>query len=163
MKFRYSKSMLFLQIGLVLLYSAALILFFYSDDKGFRWIIKMTVTVLVFFTAFFSSYIGEYLNRYVEFHDNYVKFNSYRIAGKVRHINVKYEDILSLEATVIPIIGIYKISVKAKNVPWLIPVTWCISHHKEMYSHLCRHAQKNNPDVFIDERILKRLGKQGLV
>lgn len=153
--------MFFLQVALVVLYAIVLLFFLYSKDNDVKELKKMLVTIIGFLTVFFSVYGGEYLNRYVEFNENYVTFNSYRIARKVRHFNVKYEDILSLEAKMIPIIGIYKVKVKAKNVPWSIPVTWCISHHNEMYAKLCKNARKGNPKVYIDDKLIEYLAKKG--
>ncbi len=161
MKYKYKKSMFFFQVALVILYAIVLLFFLYSEDNDIKWLKKMLVTITGFMTVFFSVYGGEYLNRYVEFNENYVTFNSYRIARKVRHFNIKYEDILSLEATMIPIIGIYKVKVKAKNVPWAIPVTWCISHHNEMYAKLCKNAREGNPNVYVDDKLIEYLAKKG--
>lgn len=161
MKYKYKKSMFFFQVALVILYAIVLLFFLYSRNNDIKWFKKMLVTITGFMTVFFSVYSGEYLNRYVEFNENYVTFNSYRIAKKVRHFNVKYEDILNLEATMIPIIGIYKVKVKAKNVPWSIPVTWCINHHNEMYAKLCKNAREGNPKVYIDDKLIDYLAKKG--
>lgn len=108
-----------------------------------------------------SLYIGEYLKRYVETKKESIVFNSFRFKNKVVNLNVPYSDILSIEAIKLPILGIYKVKVKAKNIPWLIPVTWCINHHNEMYAKLCSNAQKGNPQIYIDDRIINHLVKKG--
>ncbi len=161
MKYKFKKICLAFLWLLSIIPAGSLLMYFYLIDNDIKWTMKMIVTLFGFFTVFISLYSGEYLNRYVEFNENYVTFNSYRIARKVRHFNVKYEDILSLEATMIPIIGIYKVKVKAKNVPWSIPVTWCISHHNEMYAKLCKNARKGNPKVYIDDKLIEYLAKKG--
>lgn len=161
MKYKFKKICLVFLWILSALPAITLLMYFYWIDRDIKFTLKMIVTLFGFFTVFISTYSGEYLNRYVELNENYVTFNSYRIARKVRHFNVKYEDILSLEATIIPIIGIYKVKVKAKNIPWAIPVTWCISHHKEMFGKLCGNAKKGNPNVYIDERLTEYLAKRG--
>lgn len=161
MKYKFKKSAIVLQWMLVVVLALFLILYSYLEDGNIRLLKKQVITIGSFLVVFISIYSGEYINRYVEFNENHVTFNSYRIARKVRHFNVKYEDILNLEATIIPIIGIYKVKVKAKNIPWEIPVTWCISHHKEMFGKLCGNAKKGNPNVYIDERLTEYLAKRG--
>lgn len=108
-----------------------------------------------------APFIGEYFNRFVEFNDEYAVFNSFRIDKKVRHFNVRYEDILSLEATKIPLLGIYKVKVKAKNVPYIIPVTWCMKKHHKLFYNLCIYAKKYNPNVYIDSCLIEQLEKKG--
>lgn len=80
---------------------------------------------------------------------------------KVYNFNVKYENILSLEATMIPLLGIYKVKANAKSLPADIPVTWCISRHNKMYAKLCENARKGNPKVYIDDKLIKYLAKKG--
>lgn len=158
MRYKYRKSMYVIQAVMAAAFSYGLI-FCMNNDAN--WNRKMIITITGFLAVFLSLYSGEYFKRYVEFGEEYVTFNSYRIAKKVRYLNVKYEDILSLEAMMIPFLGIYKVNVKAKNIQWIIPVTYCISKHNEMYARLCSNARKGNPNIYVDERLIKHLKKKG--
>ena len=127
----------------------------FTSDIG-RLNYKNVLIVVVFF-ALLLPFIDEYLNRYVEFKDEYVVFNSFRIDKKVRSYNVKYNDILSLEAVKIPLLGIYKVKIKAKNIPYTIPVTWCMKKHNDLFYNLCFFSKKNNPNVFLNDQLTKFL------
>lgn len=105
---------------------------------------------IVFFSIFYSK---EYYQRRVIIEDTNVIFQSFRIARKVRTICVKYENILSITARTLPVLGVLSISIKAKNVPWEIPVSWRITHHKTLFSQLCKQAKMHNQTVYIDEAI----------
>lgn len=119
---------------------------------------------IIGFFAFFimlTPFVGEYLNRVVEFKDEYIVFNSFRIDKKVRSYNIRYEDVLSLDAVKIPLLGFYKIKVKAKNVPYTIPVTWCMKNHNKLFCDLCVCVKKDNPNVYIDSRLIEHFEKKG--
>lgn len=118
-------------------------------------------TAYIGFFVILIPFVGEYFNRFVEFKDNYAIFNSFRIDKKVRSYNIRYEDILSLETTKIPLLGIYKVKVKAKNVPYIIPVTWCMKKHNELFYNLYSYAQKHNPKVYVDGCLIEQLKKKG--
>ena len=162
MKYKYAKTAYLSFVFGEILLAVVLLWYFYSKNGDIKWIKKMLITLTGYLTVFLSLASPEYLNRFVEFHDDYVVFNSFRIPRKgVKSFNVKYEDILRLDATVIPIIGIYKVKVKCNNVPWNIPVTWCMSRHNELFSKLCSYAEEHNPNVNIDERLIEILEKKG--
>lgn len=122
MKYIYSRLAIafewFLLIGMV----ALMLLLKYIRDGDIRFTRKMIITLYGFLITCWSLWGKEYLNRFVEFHDEYVCFNSFRFGKTVRDLNVRYEDILSLEAKVFPLVGIYRVRVRCKNVPWQIPV-----------------------------------------
>lgn len=153
--------MFFLQITLLVLFMAVLILNLQIGGRSTKLISRTVFSFAGLLAVFIPLMSKEYLTRYVEFCDNYVTFNSYRVNKRVYNFNVKYEDILSLEATMIPVVGIYKVKVNAKNLPANIPVTYCISKHNEMFATLCEKVEKANPKVYIDERIIKHLEKKG--
>lgn len=135
------------------------VIFVFSDN--IKLFYKNIITCLGVSFVMISLYIGEYLKRYVETKKESIVFNSFRFKNKVVNLNVPYSDILSIEAIKLPILGIYKVKVKAKNIPWLIPVTWCINHHNEMYAKLCKNARNGNPKVYIDDRLIEHLAKKG--
>ncbi|MEE1010909.1 MAG: hypothetical protein U0L11_02620 [Acutalibacteraceae bacterium] len=107
-----------------------------------------------------APFIGEYMNRFVEFKDEHVIFNSFRIDKKVRSYTIRYEDILSLESVKIPLLGFYKVKVKAKNVPYAISVTWCMRNHNKLFYELYIHAKQSNPNVYIDNRLIEYFEKK---
>lgn len=162
MKYKYSKFSFYFQCIFVVVFSFSLLYYMYFNYGDIRFLKRTGVTITGVLAVWYMIYSPEYIKRFVEFHDNYVVFNSFRIPRKgVKSFNVKYEDILRLDATVIPIIGIYKVKVKCNNVPWNIPVTWCMSHHNELFSKLCSYAKGHNPNVSIDERLIEILEKKG--
>ncbi len=150
-----------MQITLLILFMIVLLLYLQIRGSETRTISRTAASFAGLMAVFGSLMTKEYLSRYVEFHNNYVTFYSYRVKKKVYNFDVKYENILNLNATMIPILGIYKVKVKAKNLPADIPVTWCISKHNEMFSILCERVEKANPNVNIDSRIIKQLEKKG--
>lgn len=160
-KFRYSRISFLCQLILSLFCVFFLIYGINMFITGTGVLGYKSILIIVVFFVLLSPYIGEYLNRFVEFKDEYVVFNSFRIDKKVRSYNVRYEDILSLEAVKIPLLGIYKIKIKAKNIPYTIPVTWCMKKHNELFYNLGFHVKKFSSDVFIDVQLTCFLKKRG--
>lgn len=115
--------------------------------------LKYAVIGFVFIVFFSRFYSKEYYQRRVIIEDTHVIFQSFRIARNVRTICVKYENILSITASTLPVLGVLSISIKAKNVPWEIPVSWRITHHKTLFSQLCVQAKMHNQTVYIDEAL----------
>lgn len=161
MKYKYSKFLFLIQVMLALfcvyilahdfkLYSTDTEIYKHSDLLGF-----------VGFFAVLLPFIGEYINRFIEFKDEHIVFNSFRVKKKLYNFSIRYEDILSIEAVNIPILGIYKVKVKAKNIPCIIPVTWCMKRHNELFCKICKYAKKYNPKVYIDSCLIKHLEKKG--
>lgn len=148
-----ASAMIFSCLLIMILYS-----FVYANES---WVRKTTIVAIGFFMVYLVIYSREFFERYVEFNTEFVCFNSYRLGKQVRKINIHYEDILSLESTKIPLLGIYKVKVKAKNVPWIIPVTWCMAKKNDLFGNLCIYAKKHNPQVYIDSRLTDFLEKKG--
>lgn len=94
---------------------------------------------------------SEYLNRYVQFNENYFSLNSYRIAQKVRSFNIPYESVRKLEAVCIPLIGIYKVTIYADNIPWGIPVTCCMVKHNKMFTEMYSTILEHHPEIDVSE------------
>lgn len=161
MKYKYSKFMTFLMWSSIPLLVVVLSVAINSFDNNLKLFNKNIITGLGLSFVMISLYIGEYLKRYVEIKKESVYFNSFRFKNKVINLNVPYGDILSIEVIKLPILGVFKVKVKAKNVPWSIPVTWCISHHNEMYAKLCKNAREGNPNVYIDDKLIEYLAKKG--
>lgn len=159
--YKYKKSSMVFLLLFCILPVTLLLLYIYRVDGNINFISRMVFVLIVFYGYFITVYSKEYVNRFVEFKSKTVVFNSFRIDKKVRHFNVKYEDILSLEAVKIPLLGIYKVKVKAKNVPYIIPITWCMKKHNELFYNLCSYADEYNPKVYIDNRLIEQLKKKG--
>ena len=163
MKYKYKKSMYIIQMGLSIVCSFMLLIFLYHlTDRSERWLRKTAIILSGFFVAFLGIYSTEYFNRYVEFNSEFVRFNSYRLGKQVHSLNVRYEDILSLESIKIPFLGIYKVKLKANNIPWTIPITWCMANRNELFYNICIYAQKSNPQVYIDSRLNEFMEKRQL-
>lgn len=162
MKYKYKKSAIILQWCAEIIFFACLLLLLYYKDGNFKLLIKQIVSLSAILFVFISIYTPEYFNRYIEFKNEYVVFNSFRIprVKKVQNFNVRYEDFMSLESTSIPILGLYKVKIRAKNVPWVIPVTFCMSNHDKLFYDLCSCAKKYNPGIYIDDRLLQYFEKK---
>lgn len=161
MKYIYSRLAIafewFLLIGLV----ALMLLLKYIRDGDITFTRKMIITLYGFLITCWSLWGKEYLNRFVEFHDEYVCFNSFRFGKTVRDLNVRYEDILSLEAKVFPLVGIYRVRVRCKNVPWQIPVIFFMKKHNELFARLYSTAKAHNPGVYFDQKAIQILERKG--
>lgn len=161
MKYKYSKFMTFFMWSFIPLLAIVLSVAIYLFDSNLKLFNKNIISGLGVSFVMISLFIGEYLKRYVEIKKESVYFNSFRFKNKVINLTVPYGNILSIEAIKLPVLGVFKVKVKAKNIPWEIPVTWCISHHDEMYAKLCKNAREENPDVYIDDKLIEYLAKKG--
>lgn len=162
MKYRYSRMAIVLQALLIIVILALAIFLCYMSNGDIKYLKKMLVIIPCYLITGYFLWSKEYFNRFAEFHDEYITFNSFRISKKVRDFNVRYEDILSLDAVIIPLLGIYKIKVNCKNIPWQIPVTWCMCNHNELFAKLCLEAESHNPNAYIDPRVIEFLKKRGI-
>lgn len=161
MKFIYSRLAIAIEWLLLIGFAAVLLLLFYIQDNDIKFTKKMTIFFIGYFAVFWILYGKEYINRFVEFHDEYVCFNSFRVGKAVRNFNVRYEDILSLDAKVIPLVGIYRVRVRCKNVPWQIPVMFFMKNHNELFARLYSAAKAHNPNISLDEKAIRRLERKG--
>lgn len=162
-KFKYSRLSLICQIA-VTLFSVYFI--FHGMDlftKGIKILNNIDIRAFLVFFVILFPFLGEYLNRFIEFYDEYVTFNSFRIRKTVRNYNIRYEDILRIDSKKIPLLGFYKIIVTAKNVPYSIPVTWCMKKHKKLFGELCVYAKKGNPKVNISKQLIEYYKKKGIL
>lgn len=155
MKYKYNKKWFIFQYVFVIVSQLLLITIYFTKhlykDNGKMFLIVLPCVVL--FMLFVSR--NEYLERYIEFEDENVKFNSFRIAkaGKVMSFNFRYENITSIEASVLPVIGIWKINVIAKGHKYSVPISFCFNKYVELYKRLCYEVKKYNPSAYIDDRI----------
>lgn len=157
MKYKYRKTMIALQWSSVFVYAAFLLYLFHIMGKDVEWIQKNLIIAIVFLTVFIICFSGEYLNRYVDFKDEYVRFNSFRFKRlkKAVTINIKYENIYSIEACKLPLIGIWGVKITAKDLPNPIILSFCFSKHIKMYKSLCSRVRLYNSKAYIDERLKK--------
>ncbi|MBR2730545.1 MAG: hypothetical protein IKD72_00980 [Clostridia bacterium] len=159
MDYHYNRLLIVLNwLGAYVFIALILVLLTFARNESLAQNLRYFVIGFVFVLFFSIYYSKEYYQRRVVFEDAEVVFHSFRIAREVRTIHVKYEDILSIKAKPLPAPGVLSISVKAKNVPWEIPVSWRITHHKSLFAQLCTRAKMMNPSVYLDEKLELLLG-----
>lgn len=161
MKYRYSRMAIVLQALLIIGILALAIFLCYMSNEDIKYLKKMLVIIPCYLITGYFLWSKEYFNRFAEFHDEYITFNSFRISKKVRDFNVRYEDILSLEAKVFPLVGIYRVRVRCKNVPWQIPVIFFMKKHNELFARLYSTAKAHNPSVYFDQKAIQILERKG--
>lgn len=76
------------------------------------------------------------------------------------NMNVCYENILAIDSKRTPLLGIYKVVVRAKNMPGSIPITPVMSHYWKLVTQLCDLAKKYNPQVNISDDLLEEIEKK---
>lgn len=150
-----------LQALLIIGILALAIFLCYMSNEDIKYLKKMLVIIPCYLITGYFLWSKEYFNRFAEFHDEYITFNSFRISKKVRDFNVRYEDILSLEAKVFPLVGIYRVRVRCKNVPWQIPVIFFMKKHNELFARLYSTAKAHNPSVYFDQKAIQILERKG--
>lgn len=102
-------------------------------------------------------YSSEYKNKYIEFSEKYVHFNSFRFKKEIKPLsfNVKYEDVLSIDARNIPFIGNWAVTIRTKTFPKPIVVSFFFKKHKEIYNELISKAKYANPNIYISSQLNK--------
>lgn len=165
MKYKYSKLAIYSQYAGILLFdllAIGLVFFLEPNDRKFQ--IKMIVGILGIAFFMIGLYDKEFRQRYVELTDEYVRFNSFRFKDvrmkKAIAFSVKYEDIISVNVRTLPIIGIWAISIKAKNLPQRVTVSFCFKKHKEFYDYLCKHVENKNSNAYIDKRLKEYIERE---
>lgn len=162
MRYKYSKIWftILCVFGLVLEF---LMLWIYFSEELYNDTGKMFLIALPCVSLFmFIGSMNEYLKRYVEFLDESVKFNSFRIAkaGKVMSPVFRYENITSIESSYLPVIGVWKVKVNAKGFEYSVPISFCFNNYIELCEKLCDLVKEHNPDVYIDSRIVRLMDKK---
>lgn len=123
------------------------------DIRLFRRNIVSATSLLIMMIIKFNK---EYTERYVELNDTFVRLNSYRIPRNgVKSFNIPYDSIRKMEAVSFPVLGIYKVVISADNIPWNIPVTWCMAKRNEMFAEMYSIVLKNHPEVYVNNSYIK--------
>ncbi len=162
MKSEYKKSILFLQEVVLFAIGIGMALLFWRgryDTDSFKRTLVGGIGLMI---AFFAVFFAEYFNRYVELGESCAKFNSFRVTKgkKAINMNVCYENILAIDSKRMPLLGIYKVVVRAKNMPGSIPITPVMSHYWKLVTQLCDLAKKYNPQVNISDDLLEEIEKK---
>lgn len=156
--YKYRKS--FFIIGCLFVQLLLVLIVAFGENIGVseKGLTKALVGGTGFLVVFLGIYSGEYFNRYVEIADEYVRFNSFRfkMMKNTISLNVRYEDVLSVEAKKLPIIGIYGLKLRVKNFGHTIVITHSFCKHKELFSELCKRVKNANPNVFIENIVKER-------
>ncbi|MBQ3604310.1 MAG: hypothetical protein IJA02_10750 [Clostridia bacterium] len=158
MRYKYSK----IAFVCCLIFTALIVMtilftlgFFIDVEK------KQFNNVILLVSAFLIScafmYGGEYFNKYITLSDEQMFFNSFRFKGKIHPIsfNVKYVDVWSVTSRTLPLLGIWAIKIKAKNLPHEITISFCFQKHRKLYSCLCALIKERNDTVYIDSHLEK--------
>lgn len=158
MKYPYRKTALCIQVLFCVLFSISVIAFFYFvGGASKKYVVECSFGVLGLFVVFYVKFGNEMLNKYVELLDDSIRFNAFRFKDiKMKNavsFNVNYEDIWSVESKRLPIVGIWAISVNAKNLPHKMTISFCFAKHKELIRNLCSYAKQYNPEAYIDPRV----------
>ncbi len=157
MKHKYNVFFYFAQIFAVFIIFLAVFLIMWYFDKNTDKLTDRIADVAAFTLGLGIYFSFEYFRKHVEIFDDYVRFNSFRLIKSIDtvSINIKYEDIQSIEARYLPIIGVWGIRIHSRNSPKHIDLSFAFGKHKEMYSEICKKANEFNPHVVIDRRIKK--------
>lgn len=163
MKYKYKKISVWIQCAGALLICAFLTALSFAllpDDNGFHW--KIATGTLGVCSVTFARFTPEFYRRYIELCDSYVHFHSFRFKDvtmkKAASFNVMYENILSMDAKRLPIIGVYAVIFKAKSLPKELTVSFFYHDYKELFKSLCESVSQANPNAYIDDRILEAIG-----
>lgn len=162
MKSKYKKSVLALQaIFCFTMGICFALLFFYGryHTESFRKTLVRGIGVMM---GLFLFTFAEYFNRYIKLDENCAKFNSYRVikGKKAMFLDVCYENIIAIDSKRLPAIGIYKVIIRAKNMPGSIPITPVMSHYWKLVAEICNRVQKHNPQVNISDDLLRELERR---
>lgn len=157
MVYKYRRISIFIQILVCAVWDFALICFAYFLDTNGKFFTKILFGIPAITFVIWASFIKEILDRQIEFTPNYVRFNSFRLKNVMMKstisFNVNYENILSIEAKKMPLVGIYGINISAKNLPQKIIINFNFRNHKNLYKEMCTFANQYNPNVYIDNRL----------
>lgn len=157
MKYKYSRKWFALEIGLsfLLCFVANILLYLFTEKEDL--FIQNNILCATFILFYMLTFSNEYFKRYVEFFDESIRFNSFRIAGarKVLSFNFKYGDITSIKASWLPVIGVWNIKVGCQGFAYPIPISFCFVDYMELCEKLCDVVKENNPDAYIDGRIVE--------
>ncbi len=109
--------------------------------------------------ALSAVYIVEESRKYITLFDEHIHFNSFRFKKlklkRSSEFAVRYEDIYSIEAVRIPLIGLWAVKIGAKNLPEKIRLSRNFRKENLMFSEIIKRAKQNNPDAYIDRNLSK--------
>ena len=123
---------------------------------------RTTICFLAFTTLFLAILTDGYLKKSVRIYDEYFHFTNFKLMQKrtpVNSVNIRYEDICSIEAKALPIIGISKITIKANHYPKRIVLSCLMQRHTELFETFYRKTIQFNPDAYIDRQIIDYFNK----
>lgn len=161
MKYRYNKIynvlILIAFIMLVIVFTAIA----HFMDRGTNFTNKIFFGNIGIALVLYINDFNKKKNRYIAFFDDHICFNSVDLFISKRYktgsFNVLYEDIKHIRAVYVPFLRYYRVYIKADNVVGEILLTRYYKDYLEMYSKLCSLTKAENPDVIIDEHLLKFL------
>lgn len=161
MKYKYSKVIYFLQILLGVLILIPFIIFIKKvfldyDSKEF---LMLIISVSIGLIVIIINGSKKWLNKYIELKSNHIHFHAYRNGASVDNYNVKYENIISVDANVVPFIGINRITILLNNGD-LFEISRSFGNFEEMCFDLINILQKSNCNAEISEVLQKHLSNK---
>ena len=106
---------------------------------------------------------NEYSRKKIILNDDYVSFNSFRISRykknnyKLIDAAVKYENIESITPVIYPLIGLYKIKIKAKGFYSTIKVNALFESYLDLVFQLCDRVSNANNDAIVSQKLIDYL------
>ena len=161
MKYKYSKVVYFLQIllGVLILIPFMIFInktFMDSDSNEF---LELIIGVSIGLIVIVISGSKIWLNKYIELRSRYIHFHAYRNGASVDNYDVKYENIVSIQENIIPIVGINRITILLKNGD-SFEISRSFSNFEEMCCNLIGILKKSNSDAVVSESLQKQLSKK---
>ncbi len=139
----------------------AFIVLWYIIERNFFPNIKAHYGTAIFAIVAYIVYAKEDKKKFIAFLDEHIQFNAFRIQGNTagREIYVKYSNVTSIKAAMIPFYGPWYIKIKTNEYKKAIAVPRYFINHIEMFTTMCDKIKTANPDVEIDTRFLSYLEK----
>lgn len=140
MKYRY-KTVLLIVVWIIAIIFTAYILYIYvlNSENYNPFTDKHQRTALAFpllIALYLSILTDGYMKKSVTIEDKYFHFNNFKLFQKrtpINSLNIRYEDIYSIEAKTLPIIGVVKITIRANHYPKKIVLSCFMQRHLELF------------------------------
>ena len=110
---------------------------------------------------FFNKYIYYAYHHFIKIEEISFDCNNMYVAGSLVNKNIKYAAIERIELFSPPIsIGSVALRIKIKNEDSPIDIDNKYVNYIELWKNICDNCKKANPNVFIDPKILEKIGKE---
>lgn len=143
------------------IFIVAFIALWYIIERNFFPNVKPHYGTAVVAISAYIAYAIEDKKKFISFLDENMLFNAFRVQGNIagREVYVKYANVQSVKAAMIPGYGPWYIKIKTSEYKKVISVPRYFMNHVEMFTTMCDKIQAANPDAEIDLRLLAYLEK----